>query len=103
MKPPQLEAICKALAWQNWHRASDSDTNLYRKIFCGGKIIALTNLFMYDGNNTRFIIVYAYDSYRLNPPSPLHIPTDMPAVDVFLAVMKMLIEVEHQVNRNDPT
>jgi hypothetical protein len=101
MNSKQLEAVYKALAWQNWHRAPDSGVHLHRKNFYDGKVIAFANLFMYDRNNTRLSIVYAYESYKLNPPDPLHIPTDMPAVDVFLAVMKTLIEVENQVNKND--
>lgn len=100
MKPPQLEAVYKALAWQNWHRAPDSGVHLHRKNFYDGKVIAFANLFMYDRNNTRLSIVYGYDSYRLGPPGPLHIPTDMPAAEVFLTVMKILIEVENSVNRN---
>ena len=102
MNSKQLEAVYKALTWQNWHRAPDSGVHLHRKNFYAGKVIAFANLFTHEENNSRFSIVYGYDSYRLDPPDPLHIPTDMPAVDVFLAVMKTLIEVENQVDRNDP-
>jgi hypothetical protein len=102
MTPEQLEAALKALAWQDWHRAPDSGVHLHRKSFYDGKVIAFANLFMDNKNNTRLSIVYAYESYKLSPPSPLHIPTDIPAVEVFLAVMKILVEVENQVNQNDP-
>lgn len=100
MKTAHIEAALKALAWQNWHPAPDSGSNLHRKIFYGGKIIAFANLFTHEENNSRFSIVYGYDSYKLGPPDPLHIPTDMPAAEVFLTVMKMLVEVENSVNQN---
>ena len=102
MNPSQKDAILKALAWQNWHPAPDSGSNLHRKIFYGGKIIAFANLFTHEENNSRFSVIYGYDSYGLDAPGPLHITTDLPAAEVFLAVMKILVEVENQVNQNDP-
>jgi hypothetical protein len=103
MKTVQLDAALKALAWQNWHYSPDSDANLHRKSFYDGKIIAFANLFTYDENTSHFSIIYAYASYGLDDPDSLDIPNDMPAAEVFLAVMKILVEVENQVNQNDPT
>lgn len=102
MNSPQIEAALKALAWQNWQYKFDSDSYFHRKDFPNKHVIVFANIIP-EGTGLLFSIIYGYDSYGLDPPGPLHIPADMPAVEIFLAIIKILVEVENQVNRNDPT